>query len=117
MTSVSHHHQRVAPISWRFLPAGLAAYEFDYTGTRASLTPKLKREHYGPFITELARELTERTLLDVFGICCVDDPDINVPTSVEVTSGRANIVLDIDIDMSEETDDNSLIETVCNLVN
>jgi hypothetical protein len=110
--SLSSHLQKTSQMSWRFLPGGLAPYEFLYTGSRKTMPPTVEIERHGPFIVQLAGVLADCNLLDIFGLCILDDPDINAPGLVEITSGRANIMLDVDIDSPRDAPDHGLIESV-----
>lgn len=103
---------KVASSSWRFMQQGLAPYEFRYTGSLQKAPPTLSPECHGAFLARLADVLAQYNLLDVLGLCALDDRDIDAAPTIEVTSGRANITLDVDIDPGDEVGTDKSIEAI-----
>ena len=79
--------------AWRFTDQGLAPYEFVHTAVE---TP-LDRHPMPSFLLELAAIFEKWNLTDILGIYSVGEKSIDRPTTMEFTSGRANITLPFDI--------------------
>lgn len=79
--------------SWRFTEKGIAPYEFTHTAQEISLDSQPVQS----FSAEFGAILAKWNLANVFGICSLSDKPIDRPTTMEFTSGRANITLPFDI--------------------
>lgn len=104
----SPHLQSLFPISWRFVQGGLAPYEFRYSASPERAPPVLASNRYAEFLVQLADMLAQHDLLDVLGLCALDDRDVKCPAAVETSSGRTNITLNVDIDPAEPGPDDSI---------
>ncbi len=79
--------------AWRFTDQGLAPYEFAHAAVEVSLY----RHPMQSFLLELGAILEKRNLANILGICSLGEKSIERPTTMEFTSGRANITLPFDI--------------------
>ena len=79
--------------AWRFTEQGLAAYEF----THAAVEISLHCHQMQSFLLELRAILEKWNLANILGICSVSEKSLDRPTTMEFTSGRANITLPFDI--------------------
>lgn len=83
----------VYPSAWRFTEKGIAPYEFTHTVQETLLDNQLIQS----FSVEFAAILAKWKLTNVFGVCSLKEQPIDSPTTMEFTSGRANITLPFDI--------------------
>ncbi|KAI0105309.1 hypothetical protein GGR51DRAFT_198364 [Nemania sp. FL0031] len=95
--------ENILPAAWRFVDSGLAPYEFIYPHATALPIPRLTTERHGEFLEELRKVLLDRGLLDVLGLCLLEDKDVDAPALLEIESGRSTITVDVDIN-PEKTD-------------
>jgi len=95
--------ENITGASWRFTERGVAPYEFIYAPPSKLSIPKLSVDQHRAFLADLGGALVDRNLTDILGLCILDDRDIDAPATLEITSGRANITLDVDIDGDEDT--------------
>lgn len=83
----------VSASAWRFTNQGLAPYEFAHAAVEVSLY----RHPMQSFLLELRTILEKHNLANILGICSLGKMSIDRPTTIEFTSGRANITLPFDI--------------------
>ena len=83
----------VSASAWRFTNHGLAPYEFAHAAVEVSL----QHHTMQPFLLELGTLLKKHNLTNILGICSLGRKSIDKPTTMEFTSGRANITLPFDI--------------------
>lgn len=83
----------VSASAWRFTKQGLAPYEFAHAAVEVSLY----RHQMQFFLLELDTILEKHNLANILGICSLGKESIERPTTMEFTSGRANITLPFDI--------------------
>ena len=79
--------------AWRFTEQGLVAYEFAH----AAVVVSLHCHQMQTFLLELRAILEKWNLANILGICALSEMSLNRPTTIEFTSGRANITLPFDI--------------------
>lgn len=77
---------QIHPSSWRFLAGGIVPYEF--TSNKATVQADIKA--HNAFSQELGIFLREKHLDQLLGLCHID---IDSPTTMEFTSGRANVTV------------------------
>ncbi|KAI9747541.1 MAG: N-acetyl-glucosamine-6-phosphate deacetylase [Chaenotheca gracillima] len=83
----------VTPSSWRFIDGGLTPFEFAHAATNMLLD----QQQTQAFLVEFGAILNKLRLANLFGICALGGRSIDGPTTMEFTSGRANITLPFDI--------------------
>ena len=83
----------VSASAWRFTNQGLAPDEF----THAAVEVSLYHHPMQSFLLELGTILEKHNLSNILGICSLGEKSIDRPTTMEFTSGRANITLPFDI--------------------
>ncbi|KAL3469849.1 hypothetical protein BJX99DRAFT_264771 [Aspergillus californicus] len=110
-TSAGSELGNIITSSWRFVSDGLAPYEFRYSNPTRGPLFKLSLEKHEAFLDELRAALTKANLIDILGLCTLDEQDINAPPTIEFTSGRANITLDVDIDW-DPSEEGGYIEAI-----
>lgn len=105
--------ERLAPCAWRFVPEGIAPYEFVYVPPSAPAAaapsappsapprgplPSLSSEHFSPLRSELAACLSRHGVQDLFGVCALEGGARgDARQGFEFTAERANITLDVNI--------------------
>ncbi len=92
---VHHIHATV----WHFTNHGLALYEFAATTVGATLdSPSMQA-----FLHEFAAVLKKWNLTNILGIYSIEESSVDEPQTMEVTEGRCNITLDMDLHPHEGT--------------
>jgi hypothetical protein len=85
------------PSSWCFTRDGVMPYEFTHGSAQVSMD-----DHMKDFLADYCTILEENHASHILGLCTLDGvPAGSDVTSVEFTSGRANITLPFDVDPSE----------------
>ena len=79
--------------AWRFTENGIVAYEFAHAAEEVAL----QCHQMQTFLLELGAILEKWNLANIFGICALSEKNLDRPTTMEFTSGRANITLPFDI--------------------
>ena len=90
--------QNVHGSIWHFTPDGVVPVEFTYAPPSGKEVSSLSEAEHGPFLSNLYSVLVEQGLENTLGLCALDGKDIDSPATLEVTSGRANLTLDVDVD-------------------
>ena len=79
--------------AWRFMTNGIAPYEF----TRTEQETSLDSQPMQSFLEEFAAILAKWNLTNIVGITSLKGTPVDGSTTMEFTSGRANITLPFDI--------------------
>lgn len=88
---VPKYQGAIVPRSYRLFRDSFMPYEFDFAEVEESSHPALQGTRDAEFLTELSALLEQHGLEDVLGLRILDGRDSEL--SVEVTEGRANIML------------------------
>jgi hypothetical protein len=94
--------ENAIPAAWRFVLGGLVPYEFIYPNLDSS--KPLVQLSRGPFLDELRACLMSHGILDVLGLCLLEENDINAPPMIEIESGRSTITTTVDTNPSQNDD-------------
>ncbi|KAL8983334.1 MAG: hypothetical protein Q9205_002398 [Flavoplaca limonia] len=85
--------------AWRFTDHGIAPYEFAATTVGTTLdSPSMQA-----FLQEFAAVLKKWNLTNVLGIYSIKESSVDGPQTMEITEGRCNITLDMDLHPHEGT--------------
>lgn len=79
--------------TWRFMDNGIAPYEFTHEAQESLLNSQPVQSFFADFGAILAKW----DLANIFGICSLKEEPIDRPTTMEFTSGRANITFKFDL--------------------
>jgi hypothetical protein len=96
-TTSSPELANIVSSSWRFVPEGLAPWVQLLKSFKEVSATIVSRSSRGIFGWVECHTLP-LNLSQVLGLCALDEGDIDAPATIEITSGRANITLDVDID-------------------
>ena len=88
----------VVPKAWRFVNGDIVPYEFEHGASRVDLEDR----SILPFIHALQQFLHEKALDGIIGICSLNGRAIERPSTMEFTSGRANITLPFDVSPGDD---------------
>ena len=83
--------------AWRFIKNGIAPYEF----THADQETTLDNQPMQLFLAEFGVILAKWNLANIIGLCSLKETQIERPTTMEFTSGRANITFPFDVTPSD----------------
>ena len=84
--------------AWRFTHDGIAPIEFLHVTKPDGRPRNLSEDNCTEFLSNLANALVKQDLCNVLGLCRVTGCDLDGPTGIEITSGRANLTLEVDVD-------------------
>lgn len=104
MRSNAKELTNVGASAWRFTEKGVAPYEFTHGASEVPLDNAAMQL----FLEELGALLLSKNLTHILGVCSLGKNSFDKPSTMEFTSGRANITLPFDI----SSDDDNVIDAM-----